>query len=879
MGHDEGEREHEGDDLSADDSSWSDGVWSQDDDEVAPRNTVGDVPLEWYKDEEHIGYDIEGRKIKKRDRDGRIEAYLRNADDDKNCLGSQLLSRFKSMFWTFGYDYVDWFEYEDKGHPLSSAPEPKRRFVPSKWEQKKVVKLVRAIRNGWIKFDKPKDEPNLYLLWGDETDTADNKWQGLSYIPAPKPNLPGHEESYNPSVEYIPTQEEIDSYQLIYEEDRPKFIPKRFESLRSVPAYEKALREGFDRCLDLYLCPKTRKKRINIDPESLKPKLPSKKDLRLYPKTCYLEFKGHTGPVKSISVEMTGQWLHLGNLEFIFYMKEWKSSLDSHGNRGFSDGTIRVWEVETGRCIKVWNVGGDVRHIAWNPAPDRPILAAIVEHDLLLLNAGVGSEEVQMRAKELLQIGEMAPQDDTDGKKPAVRWMKHEKLDGITLIHHKLLKKHSHHPFRKLPGLPVAATFHPSQKMFFVATKKFVQVYDLQKAQLVKKLESGLREISSISIHPGGDNVIVGSKDGKLCWFDTDLSTRPYKTLKTHSKDITSVTFHRKYPLFASSSEDCTAYVCHGMVYSDLNQNPLIVPLEILRGHSSSDGREWGGRGTEPEIRGGKSDRGDRSESSTARAGSHHEHVGEAVELHDCYSSDEDGSLSQPDSPAGCRGDGTSAVEDGRRLRSVVVKPTAHRVSYKDALLKPRTFKPRFNARTVDEDGQWHTGRTKVKKTMSVWSRLGASSRAFMTEAGGGSTDDGLNVGEGTSNDDQFTTPIYAKKVPKAILPAPCVKAVRATATTTKENGPPVSTRKSERVASRPKKDLTMEQQATLLLTKKCGELEEENRTVAEKIATFPERLTGPLDDDTVGGYRDLFGLKSEGCADAISALAIHADA
>jgi len=54
-----------------------------------------------------------------------------------------------------------------------------------------VVKLVRAIRNGWIKFDKPKEEPNLYLLWGDETDTTDNKRQGLSYNPAPKPNLPG----------------------------------------------------------------------------------------------------------------------------------------------------------------------------------------------------------------------------------------------------------------------------------------------------------------------------------------------------------------------------------------------------------------------------------------------------------------------------------------------------------------------------------------------------------------------------------------------------------------------------------------------------------------------------------------------------------------
>ena len=67
---------------------------------------------------------------------------------------------------------------------------------------------------------------------------------------------------------------------------------------------------------------------------------------------------------------------------------------------------------------------------------------------------------------------------------------------------------------------------------------------------------------------------------------------------RTHSKDITSVMFHRKYPLFASSSEDCTAYVCHGMFYSDLNQNPLIVPLEILRGHSSSDGRGMHGIGS-----------------------------------------------------------------------------------------------------------------------------------------------------------------------------------------------------------------------------------------------------------------------------------------
>lgn len=29
-----------------------------------------------------------------------------------------------------------------------------------------------------------------------------------------------------------------------------------------------------------------------------------------------------------------------------------------------------------------------------------------------------------------------------------------------------------------------------------------------------------------------GDNVIVGSREGKLCWFDMDLSSQPYRTLK-----------------------------------------------------------------------------------------------------------------------------------------------------------------------------------------------------------------------------------------------------------------------------------------------------------------------------------------------------------
>ena len=62
------------------------------------------------------------------------------------------------------------------------------------------------------------------------------------------------------------------------------------------------------------------------------------------------------------------------------------------------------------------------------------------------------------------------------------------------------------------------------------------------KQEMIKKLQSGVKWISSIDIHPGGngqrmfkligDNIIIGSYDKRLCWFDTDLSTKPYKTLR-----------------------------------------------------------------------------------------------------------------------------------------------------------------------------------------------------------------------------------------------------------------------------------------------------------------------------------------------------------
>ncbi len=44
---------------------------------------MGNVPLQWYKDEEHIGYDLAGAKIGKAPRGDKLDALLARNDSRK----------------------------------------------------------------------------------------------------------------------------------------------------------------------------------------------------------------------------------------------------------------------------------------------------------------------------------------------------------------------------------------------------------------------------------------------------------------------------------------------------------------------------------------------------------------------------------------------------------------------------------------------------------------------------------------------------------------------------------------------------------------------------------------------------------------------------
>ena len=79
-------------------------------------------------------------------------------------------------------------------------------------------------------------------------------------------------------------------------------------------------------------------------------------------------------------------------------------------------------------------------------------------------------------------------------------------------------------------------------------SQRHVRVYHLLKQELTKKLTPSVKWISSIAVHPGGDNLILGSYDKRLCWFDMDLSTSPYKTMRSHQVAVRAVGFEEGQP-------------------------------------------------------------------------------------------------------------------------------------------------------------------------------------------------------------------------------------------------------------------------------------------------------------------------------------------
>ncbi|CAB3227985.1 unnamed protein product [Arctia plantaginis] len=600
-------------------------------DEEDRRNTVGDVPMWWYNEYPHVGYDLDGRRIIKPPQRDQIDEFLKKCEDPEfwrtvrdPSTGQDVILSKKDLKLIHrlreGHvpdpthdeyqPWVEWFTREVLQTPLRAFPEHKRSFLPSRSEQKQVARIVHALKMGWTKTRKQladerrkKREKNFYNLWGSTTEEEEQRLRGIhKHIPAPRRALPSHAESYNPPPEYLLDSKELKEWNKLSEtpwKRKYTFLPTQYASLRQVPAYERFTRERFLRCLDLYLAPRAIKMRLTISPEDLVPKLPSPRDLQPFPTSESLVMRGHVGLVRSVDFDPAGQYVVSGG----------------------DDCTLRVWESSTGRCLRTVRLAESVSRVAWIPTAGLSLVAAAAGARLLLLNPGadVGAHRVAQRTDDLLE--EPPPKHDVqvdERTSSAVEWQRvtpEEWARGVRLaishfkpvthvawhargdylcatlregasravVVHQVSRRRSQLPFSRAKGLVQCALFHPTRPLLFVATQRVVRVYDLVKQELVRKLLTGAQWISHMAVHPAGDNLLVASYDRKCIWFDLELSSKPYQTLRLHGGAVRAVAFHRRYPLFASAGDDDNIIVSHGMVYNDLLQNPLLVPLKQLR--------------------------------------------------------------------------------------------------------------------------------------------------------------------------------------------------------------------------------------------------------------------------------------------------------
>lgn len=96
-----------------------------------------------------------------------------------------------------------------------------------------------------------------------------------------------------------------------------------------------------------------------------------------------MQYTGHTGAVRSIALDQTGEYLISGG----------------------EDGTVRMWQVDTGLLVQQWNFGAPVNRVAWNPNPQRALCAIATGNRLVFIATGTGKADVLAATEEALNAG------------------------------------------------------------------------------------------------------------------------------------------------------------------------------------------------------------------------------------------------------------------------------------------------------------------------------------------------------------------------------------------------------------------------------------------------------------------------------------------
>ncbi|CCW67689.1 unnamed protein product [Phytomonas sp. Hart1] len=632
-------------------------------------NRVGDIPLVWYKDEKHIGYDIEGKKLMKSERSA-LEQLL-EATDDPNAMRTihdvlhdekkvltnadlqMIFNLQRNRTTNSNYDMYsevqeDTVKFDPLNHPLARNTGPsKLKFVPALHEMKVIAKMVRRLQKEQEErkhkaLSDDDDDNDTKVLWeADNTVRMDThtRFKYYNRIEKPKVPPPGTYESYRPPPEYLPSVKAQQRQLRLRAIDRKSpFLAQSFDALRHVPFYAHTIQDRYQRCVDLACFPRAQRTRLAVDPRLLLPALPDPRGLRPYPERLSFRYNGHTATVRGLALSPNGQYLATG--------------CDDH--------LVRVYEVHTGRLMKRYDLGAPIQQVGFCPTSSLNLLAVAVEFSLVLIiptfaahalvnehtvrylrapghaagmegdshlvggSGTLGGHGITQSAMDDDEVAHESTLDlhDIEEKEKRAEFLNastKERQAGILVkvAMHAKIKKFTFHargdylcvlcpkdhvkyrqtimlqlskrkvfcPFRKFSEVVTDCQFHPLEPIFFLSTTNSIRCYNLIAHKLQRRYKAPGGITTSLSIHPEGDNFLVGDTTSHVSWYDCDFSDKPYKRMRSHKGVVNSVAFHsntKAYPLFASGASDGQVHIFHGMVYDDYNKNALVVPVKIL---------------------------------------------------------------------------------------------------------------------------------------------------------------------------------------------------------------------------------------------------------------------------------------------------------
>ncbi|MEN2500003.1 MAG: Ribosome biogenesis protein 1, partial [Marteilia pararefringens] len=353
-------------------------------------NTVGNVPLEWYRFHDHIGYDKSGAKVKQLhksnidelvDRVGNPNAWrtvkdIYNGREIEIDLDTIIAAKRMVANHLGSDELMKQIQISPDNNALKedflSQQKQKQSALSLKQTENSQTRVALRIMRNWMEHklrgdDLSKKRNNrFYDLW-----SVDTKLPGYvrsrKTMPPPPSFKPGHCESYNPPEEYLFSDKEIEQWNNNHPALRTAFscIPQKSDSL----CYIKNDPNGYldfvgTRCDNLFSCPRIS---VNRMPDSLrstdllpKIKLPTiANSINLKEK---LKFIGHKGYVKHLAMHRNS--IHMASA--------------SH------DKTIRIWNVRTGRCIVSFSVCSQISQIAWLPLDNFSVLSYSYDRTIVI---------------------------------------------------------------------------------------------------------------------------------------------------------------------------------------------------------------------------------------------------------------------------------------------------------------------------------------------------------------------------------------------------------------------------------------------------------------------------------------------------------------